>query len=150
MNSHLRTLIEEDERFGYNGLGGQRSTCRVRLFNSEQTGQIVAVVTELPTNPGSSVTNSVENLATAITEQFEIEPERFLMVEHYPAEQHAGSTFDASYSRVNLKHDARHGFIKASPAWTPLDAEAVASLTGTPVEEWQGIQIEEEAEEVSA
>jgi hypothetical protein len=102
---------------------------------------VTAIVTEIEDNTGTSVTNSAGSLADAICKRFGIEPERFVLIEHYREERVSGATFNESYSRVNLDYDPRLGFRRID--WTYLKPEEVARLTDTPVEEWTPAPVEE-------
>ncbi len=69
---------------------GAEGVCRVRVFASPEAsgGLPVVILTELATNDGPSVTNTVEQLAAEILtrylgEQDGLEPP-FVLVEHYP------------------------------------------------------------------
>jgi hypothetical protein len=128
------SLVREEERFGFAGLGGQMSHCRLRIFNAASADKVTAVVTEISDDAGTSVTNSAAQLAGEICERFGIEPARLVMIEHYVEERTKRGTFDESYSRVNLAYHPREGFRLID--WTYLKPEEVARLTDTPVDEW--------------
>jgi hypothetical protein len=98
-----RLMIEADrdyihEYFGYWSPGGR---CRVRIY--ERTGMIpVLVLTELPNNENTSVTNLIENLAAEVVldndDAFDwgaiytdANPP-FALIEHYP-DRFPSSTF---------------------------------------------------------
>jgi hypothetical protein len=148
-SSHLPSLIKEEKRFPFTGLGGTRSYCRLRLFNAASAGKVTAIVTEISDKTGTSVTNAAGQLAGAICERFGIEPQRFVLIEHYAEERGARGTFDESYSRVNLDYHPRDGFRRID--WTYLRPEDVARLTDTPAEEWKPSPVvDEELEGVEA
>jgi len=67
---------------------GAAGVCRVRVFAAAAGELPIVILTELSTNDGPSVTNSVEQLAAEILtrylgEQDGLEPP-FALVEHYP------------------------------------------------------------------
>lgn len=78
-----------DERIAYDGYHGCPSVCRVRAFNPqpeeiEAKRPFVVLFTELPDNPGTSVTNRIEHLASLLFAQLG-KPESIpVFVEHYP------------------------------------------------------------------
>ena len=147
----MPTQFADSPEFRFKGLNDTPSVCRARLFLNRATETIVAVVTEIADNEGTSVTNSAASLAQALCGHYCIEPTCFVLIEHYPAESGEAGTFDESYSRVNLDYDRHHGFRRID--WSPLTPEAVAELTGTPVEEWlkaPAFDEEDEAEAVEA
>lgn len=51
------------------------------------------IVTELPDNPGMSVTNAAEYVADEICERYGIRPEELILIEHYPQEPNHEETF---------------------------------------------------------
>jgi hypothetical protein len=78
----------------------------------------IAVCTELADNPGTSVTNRCEVLATHIVKQCSIHPEALIFVEHYDENSyHGGKEKDRHYTRVNFQWE--HGEAKR-PHWQPL------------------------------
>ena len=141
-SSRLPSLIRDEERFTFPGLGGQPSICRLRLFNAASMNKVTAVVTEIDDNTGTSVTNSAASLANEICERFDIEPSRFILIEHYAAERGERATFDESYSEVNLHYHPTAGFSRTD--WTHLTLDDVARMTDTPVEEWMPSPVEDE------
>lgn len=68
----------------YKGLGGYESVCGLEITKSN--GKVKVVLTELPENKGTSVTNFVEHLATLVYHRYlEDTPiENIVWVEHYP------------------------------------------------------------------
>jgi hypothetical protein len=72
------------ERFRFPGLYGCVAWCdleRVELTD----GRVVVIVSEREDNPGVSVTNFAEELATILCHRYSIEPKRLVWIEHYPA-----------------------------------------------------------------
>ena len=69
-------------RYEYKGYHGAPSVCGLEI-RALKVGTLV-VVTELPDNPGTSVTNMAENLATDVCRSRKISPHKLLWVEHYP------------------------------------------------------------------
>ena len=72
-----------DTIYHYRGLHGFRAWCRLRIYRT--TEKDIVVATEMPDNPGTSITNFVEQLAGMVCADFLIEPNRLVWVEHYPA-----------------------------------------------------------------
>lgn len=124
-----------DREYTFRGLGGAESRCRLRLFTARPIQTITAIVSEIDDNTGTSVTNAASSLAAEICEDYGINPECFALVEHYPEARIGGSTFDESYSRVNLSYAKGEGFTRLD--WTHLPVEEVARLTDTPAESWR-------------
>ncbi len=99
---------------------GIHAKCRVRIYPPP-----VVVVTELPDNPGMSVTNYAEELATLILQEHGLDALRTVWIEHYPAwaEEDRPETFDL----VRFTWDGER---YTRPEWRRLMLEEVERLTG--------------------
>src|SRR5260370_42534558 len=66
------------------GMGWNNPTCHLRIV--QKADQWIVIVTQVPypINQGMSVTNSVEDVATQIVEEFALDPKKTLFLEHYP------------------------------------------------------------------
>jgi hypothetical protein len=85
-------------------------------------GKHIFVATELPDNPGTSVTNSAEHLATAMREEYRLKPEDVIWIEHYPeAKDRRKESFD-------LVRFAVVGDTFRTPVWTRITEQAVDEL----------------------
>lgn len=107
-----------------------RAKCLVRIWD---TGTIsVVVLTELPDNPGMSVTNACEDVASRVVQDFGINPQRTRFIEHYPEEkmtyhgqEHVRKeTFDEIFLTWDRNNRA------SVPKWKPLVKEEVERLVG--------------------
>jgi len=112
------------------GLLQALACCRVRIW--ERYGEPpVVVATELPDNPGMSITNAAAQLAADVWDLLGC-PERGLTwIEHYPQqgpEPHERESFAAvSFTWT--------GGSFSEPQWRHLTQEAVEALIGGPLEE---------------
>lgn len=99
----------------YNGAHG---ACGVSIFETGADTTVV-VLTELPSNPGMSVTNALEHIATKVRGAFLASnaPTEIIWVERYlqgtQADGSAGETFDL----VHLEWDGQH---YGKPHWRPI------------------------------
>jgi hypothetical protein len=60
-------LLASDYIHSYKDAGGRHSHCRVRIFLSDDVLDApVVVCSELPNNPGGSITNSAEVIAAGV------------------------------------------------------------------------------------
>lgn len=74
-----------DGLWQYRGYQGCFSVCHLRLFEPPETQKaLIAVFTEMDDNPGTSVTNCIEHLATMVWHWQEQPPRGLAVVEHYP------------------------------------------------------------------
>ena len=108
--------------FHYKGYGVHPSKCGVSIIGGDD-GKTV-VLTELPDNPGTSVTNFAEGIATAV--KHELLPDfpfyKIKWVEHYFAVK---PLFPESFDRVSLTWD-KDAFHNAR--WTSLDKEEARKI----------------------
>jgi len=106
---------------------GAESRTGVAIYDGQANceGIFVAVLSER--NEGMSVTNGIENIATALVAKRQLPPQGVVFVEHYPSEMRGGDgeTFDI----VDLAwHENRRAF--SAPKWHPSDAAEVSRITG--------------------
>jgi len=88
-------MLVYDDTFSWEGWGGRlrlaSGECRLRIFDlakEKENGPaylrpIIVVVSDIPESP-MSVRSCTSHIATNVTQQFKIEPERMLFIEYYP------------------------------------------------------------------
>ncbi|MEW6637209.1 MAG: hypothetical protein AB1425_10420 [Actinomycetota bacterium] len=122
---------------------GVRSACRVRLYvPDEEDGDLgdapVTIISEPPNNPGTSVTNAIEQLAAEVIDAQDLVRVP-VFIEHYPPGATGGreETFDLV---VFSHHEVREvlcgrvwGKEIGPPTRKPLGRRAVEVLVGSPV-----------------
>ena len=101
-------------RFEYHGFHGCHSVCGLDI-QPLADGRTLVICTELPDNPGTSVTNFAEDLATLVCRQFGIVPAKLVWVEHYPASPSHGPKPDWDW--VEFTWDGRQ---LQQPRWRPV------------------------------
>ena len=74
-------------RLHYRGFHGCDSWCDIEVVRVSDACTVV-IVTEVDDNPGTSVTNMAEELATEVCKTFRISPHKLVWYEHYPAPGH--------------------------------------------------------------
>ncbi len=134
-----------DGEFRYRGTwdAEPEGICRVRLFHRGNEPPAL-VVSELPDNPSTSVTNMAEVLVAEVIaklcpERFEW-PEPVVAIEHYPAERTPRGTVGrketwdqitfASWSPRKVWLGGRERIGLGEPTWRPMPREEVAGLIG--------------------
>jgi hypothetical protein len=70
------------ERFEFRGFHGCRCVCDLEVIPIAD-GRTVVIATEREDNPGTSITNVAEHLASYVCDRFAIDPEKLVWVEHY-------------------------------------------------------------------
>ena len=121
----------------YRDAGGGPAHCRVRIYLPDDMRDTpVVICSELPNNPGGSITNSAEVIAGGVIRTNEL-PTLLVWVEHWPEESTDGGeeTFElVVFSSYEVTERAPYlGETRASleePAWKPLDRATVEVLVG--------------------
>jgi hypothetical protein len=122
--------------YPYKGAGGRRARCRVRIYLPKDMRDVLMVIcSELPNNPGGSITNSAEVVAAGVIQANElITP--LVWIEHWPEESTEGQeTFElvvfSSYEvidRAPYLGETRAWIGDAT--WKTLDRTTVELLIG--------------------
>lgn len=120
-----------DFQHHYRGAMGCRSVCRIRVYQRER-GMTVVIATELPDNPGTSITNWAEFLATELRRRFVAPGAGLAWIEHDP--ERPGLMGDPplpeQFDRVRFRWDGAHD---RTPDWRPVSRAQVAALLGEPL-----------------
>jgi hypothetical protein len=106
-----------EEVYAFKGYHGFPSECGIAV--RRQPPHAVIILTELPANPGTSVTNMVEELATQIyhRECGDLEPQNVYVVEHYVK----SGEIEETWAFVALDWDQQKQAF-TTPDWKPLAA----------------------------
>ena len=128
--------IASDYIHSYKDAGGSPVRCRVRIYLPEDVLDAPVVVSsELPNNPGGSITNSAEVIAAGVIRANEL-PTPLVWIEHWPKESTEGQeTFElVVFSSYELTQRAPYlGETRAwigEATWKTLDRTAVELLVG--------------------
>ena len=109
-------------RYNYKGFWGCDSYCDIEA-HQRSDGKYVFVATELRDNPGTSVTNFAEHLATAMRSQYGLKPEEVIWIEHYlEAKDRRKEDFDL------VRFLGIDGESFCTPVWTRITEQAVDDL----------------------
>src|SRR5260370_42640030 len=65
------------------------SHCHLRILQNDQETLVIA--TEVNTNPGTSITNAAEIIATNVVKHRQLDPTRTRFIEHYKPESFEGA-----------------------------------------------------------
>jgi len=104
----------------------QRGECQVRILQGKT--QTVVMATELGENPGKSVTNAIEDIATQVVTAFHLTPASTRFIEHYNEESYAADKRAGeppTYDEVTFMW---HGEKATSPTWRRLQPHEIAEL----------------------
>src|ERR671910_3697785 len=85
--SNIRGVhLASDYIYPYKDAGGRSAHCRVRIYFPDDPGDaLVVICSELPNNPGGSITNSAEVIAAGVIQANEL-PTPLVWIEHWPEE----------------------------------------------------------------
>jgi hypothetical protein len=120
----------------YKDAGGRPSHCRVRIYLPDDVLDApVIVCSELPNNPGGSITNSAEVIAAGVIRANEL-PIPIVWIEHWPEETTEGQesfelVVSSSYEvveRAPYLGETRSWI--GEPTWKRLDHATVEVLVG--------------------
>jgi hypothetical protein len=120
----------------YKDTGGRSAHCRVHIYFPDDPGDaLVVICSELPNNPGGSITNSAEVIAAGVIRANEL-PTPLMWVEHWPEESTEGQeTFElVVFSSYEVVERAPYlGETRAwvgDATWKPLDRASVEVWVG--------------------
>jgi hypothetical protein len=121
----------------YKDTGGRLAHCRVQIYLPDDTRDTpVVICSELPNNPGGSITNSAEAIAAGVIRANEL-PTPLVWIEHWPKESTDGGeeTFElVVFSSYEVTEGAPYlGETRArvgDAMWKPLDHTTVEVLVG--------------------
>lgn len=139
-------MLVHDGIFEWEGFGGMldlaAGSCRLRIIDLTKSSQknvapikpMVVVVSDLPGQEGGlkkvSVRSCASHIATRVTEEFNIVPQRMVYVEYYPASTYG----DQNQHQIPEKYDAVdfvwHEGKAMHPKWRSLEDPLVAAIAG--------------------
>ena len=99
--------------------------CQVRILQGESGTTVIA--TEIDINPGASVTNAVEAIATQAVKDFSLDPHRTRFIEHYAQESYEERNRNEpeTYDEVSFTWQDSTA---TNPQWRRLQSEEIADL----------------------
>ena len=107
--------------YNYEGFHGCACICDLEITKN------LVIVSEMPENEGTSVTNFAEQLATQVCREFEIQPKHLIWVEHYPERgdwKELG--YPESYDLVSFNLNDNGVF--SNPRWTGITPAVVDAM----------------------
>ena len=109
--------------------------CHVRIFDRGAQPPVV-ILTEIASNPGASVTNASEYIATELRSRHSLlRSTNPVWIEHYNGESYTEGLFAPDrFGTIAFAWDANRAAYR-SPEWRPLAASELQTLLGIPLEE---------------
>ena len=112
------------EIYEYEGFSGPRARCGLEGY--PRPGGMLLVLTEMPDNPGTSITNMAEALVTRICRERDISPHGLVVVEHYPVRgKHL--QYPETYDLIRFGFNWRTASF-TSPKWERISPDAFEAL----------------------
>ncbi|MGC2236176.1 MAG: hypothetical protein WA584_08445 [Pyrinomonadaceae bacterium] len=114
----LRVLDEmEPQLFAYKSANRFDGICRIERINLSND-YIVVICEQIDGNPGQSVTNAIEYIAFQLCDQFNINPQKLILIEHY-------DTWFCNENEWNLVRFEKMppDFAFENPTWQPITKE---------------------------
>lgn len=110
------------------------SKCQLRIYRSYSMPSIVICSDLDESDTGTSITNSVENVATLIWQQYSqlqiLSNPGFMFIEHYP--YHNRTEYEAKPENFSLVQFNWNGNKFSQPRWSPLTSDVVLALINQP------------------
>lgn len=111
----------------YKGFWNCDGKCGLEFKKSEK--KCIVILTELPDNNGTSITNMYEHLATYIYNQFlqnDYTYDQIMWIEHYPKESRARGEPE-SFDEVIMEYDGKQF---KHPKWLHMKNEEIMEIHG--------------------
>jgi hypothetical protein len=132
--------LASDYIHSYKDAGGRPAHCRVRIYlPDDDLDAPVVICSEVPNNPGGSITNSAETIAAGVIQANEL-PTPLVWIEHWPKESTNGG--EESFELVvfsSYKVEERAPYLGETRAWIgdatwkTLDRTSVELVVGEKV-----------------
>jgi hypothetical protein len=124
-------MLTIDQIYRYRSFAAQRQGyCRLRIYKQRNGGQTV-LLTEVPNNPGQSITAASDVIATGLVARYHLDPATTRWIEHWPAAPNDQLMEDA-YAAV--KYTWTDG-VASHPRWRHLSLERAEAMMGTRLQE---------------
>lgn len=129
-------MLIYDEIYSWEGFGGQlrlgSGKCRLRIFDLKKDNRkgldyirpIIVVVSDIPESK-ISIKSCSGHIATKVTREFKIDPNRMLYVEYYPAVMYGKKNDKLIRERYDAIEFAWHEDKAIEPKWRTLNPPLV-------------------------
>jgi hypothetical protein len=113
-----------DRIFEYPGLWDTPSKCGIKIIRNNV--RTIVIATELYNdNPGTSVTDSITNIATKICHEESLNPENIVFIEHSPDMKSKMDFWNECFYRVHFNWD---GNVFTDHRWEVLSKDQLNDL----------------------
>lgn len=112
--------------FEFKGFHNCRSMCILRI--AEIGESFVCMATEPPHNPGTSISNAAAELATQVSQTFELPMHRMIWIEHYGADYMKRFARSMEAQSFDLVVFQIVGARFCRPSWRPLQRKDIEEV----------------------
>jgi len=113
-----------DYIYHFKGAWDVPSFCGLKIISKKD--KTIVVLTELyDSNPGSSVTSWIDKLATGLIREYEIEPEKLILIEHNPDRKSSLEFINETFDLVTFEWNGEK-FV--SPSWKRLTLNQIVDI----------------------
>jgi hypothetical protein len=137
-------MLIHDDTFAWEGFGGlfnlAAGRCRLRIFDLAQSDRqkivrlkpIIVVVSDLPDDSPKvrkiTVRSCASHIATKVVHKFNIDPQRMMFVEYYPASTYGDRNQHAIPAKYEVVDFTWHGDKALHPAWRSLEEPLLSQV----------------------
>ena len=126
-------MLVHDDVFEWEGFGGKlrlgSGSCRLRIFDLEKDKDkglahlrpLIVIATDIPESR-MSVRSCVSHIATLVTQQFRLEPQRMLFIEYYPETTYGRHNENVIPERYDAVEFVWHADKAMHPKWRTVSA----------------------------
>jgi hypothetical protein len=109
--------LASDHIHPYKDAGGRPARCWVRIYLPDDVGDApVVICSELPNNPGGSITNPAEVIAAGVIQANEL-PTPLVWIEHWPEESTEGQEIFELVHFSSYEVTERAPYLGETRAW---------------------------------
>jgi hypothetical protein len=113
-----------DQLFEFNGLWDTFSRCGIKIIHRDDLTYFI--ITELYTeNPGTSVTDAIDKITTAICSKYSIDPGKLVVIEHTPDKGSKMDFYNEFFYHVRMEWKVDK-FV--NPSWELIPKEKVDEI----------------------
>ncbi len=132
-------MMIHDDIFTWDGWGGKlrlaSGKCRLRIYDirQDQTGKtavlrpVIVVVSDI-SKEALSVRSCAGHIATMVTKEFDIDPNRMVWIEFYPSSEYGIKNVHVIPERYEIVEFVWHDGRAIKPRWRPLRQPLLARI----------------------
>lgn len=112
--------------FIFDGIGNCQSICDLEIVFADND-DVILIATEKTDNPGTSVTNALEDLIYQVVERYNFDMEKIIWIEHYPP-NYTSAGDNESFDLVQFVVDEDDKIQSQSIRWKRITEDQVEDI----------------------